>query len=115
MKSRYKTVAWNICAAACSTARASGAARGEGGLSGRQLKNAAAEPPNRYDARHVPATATNSRARAAAGRRGGAPRGAALSADRQYTRSIARDGRTPRALPTIRVSPKTGPMHRDML
>lgn len=49
-----------------------GPTRDEGGLSVRQLKNAAAEPPNRYDARHVPPTATNSRARAVAesGRRG---------------------------------------------
>lgn len=42
--------------------RASRAVRGEGGHSGRQLKNAAAEPPNRYDARHVPPSATNRRA-----------------------------------------------------
>lgn len=36
-----------------------GAARDEGGLSTRQLKNAAAEPPNRYEVRHVLPPATN--------------------------------------------------------
>lgn len=55
-----------------------GFARDEGGFSGRQLKNAAAEPPNRYDARHVPSTATNSRARAAAGPARGLQGAAAL-------------------------------------
>ncbi|CAH2242243.1 jg25176 [Pararge aegeria aegeria] len=44
------------------------AARDEGGLSARQLKNAAAEPPNRYAARHVLPSATN-RERAAGGGR----------------------------------------------
>lgn len=91
--------------------RLPGATRDEGGLSVRQLKNAAAEPPNRYDARHVPTSATNSRSRRPRG--GGEGSRSPPSASTRV--HAARDGRAPPAVTTSRVSPKTGPMPSVML
>lgn len=66
-------------------------ARDEGGLTARQLKNAAAEPSNRYNVRHVPTTATNSRARAAAGAvRSGEGRAIRTAPHRQCTNNHRR-------------------------
>lgn len=69
-----------------------GAARGKGGLSARQVKNAAAEPPNRYEARHVPPAATNRCARPPPRGEGGRPLSRSHSPRQCTTRR--RQGRT---------------------